>query len=304
MLRRRLWYLIFLIGCFGFYIAYSRWLSWILLLTALCLPLLSILLSLPSMLLSDFKLLTPKVVMVGKQFPVELCVKCPIQPPPITWDYQIASSYGDKGVQMQEKVVFAQHCGHIRVELKNAWKYDFLGLFRWKLPKSLQASVLVWPEPIPVYDLPRSRHARGLVWKPLNGGFSENYDLRTYRPGDSLRQIHWKLSAKTGRYIIREPIVPIRDRAVVTMSLSGTANEIDLKLGRFYYVAKELLKKDTAHELHYSCADGSFVRSIANEQELQLVMTELLSARPAEHCTIPQASASWQYHIGGEPDET
>lgn len=33
-----------------------------------------------------------------------------------------------------------------------------------------------------------------------------NYDVREYREGDSLKQVHWKLSAKLNRLLIREPL--------------------------------------------------------------------------------------------------
>ena len=32
------------------------------------------------------------------------------------------------------------------------------------------------------------------------------YDLRPYRAGDSLKQIHWKLTARVGELTVREPL--------------------------------------------------------------------------------------------------
>ena len=37
---------------------------------------------------------------------------------------------------------------------------------------------------------------------------TEPFRLREYAPGDSLRQIHWKLSSKLDRLVIREPGMP------------------------------------------------------------------------------------------------
>lgn len=48
---------------------------------------------------------------------------------------------------------------------------------------------------------------------------TEPFRLREYAPGDSLRQIHWKLSSKLDRLVIREPGMPPRARC----SSSGTA---------------------------------------------------------------------------------
>ena len=34
----------------------------------------------------------------------------------------------------------------------------------------------------------------------------ETFDIREYREGDSIRQIHWKLTGKMDRLIIREKV--------------------------------------------------------------------------------------------------
>ena len=49
------------------------------------------------------------------------------------------------------------------------------------------------------------------AWKPKSGGVCRrNHELRLYRPGDSLNQVHWKLTAKTGKWMIRQPMEPQR----------------------------------------------------------------------------------------------
>ena len=49
-------------------------------------------------------------------------------------------------------------------------------------------------------------------YAPDRAGYdlSEVYQLREYRPGDSLRQMHWKLSGKLDRLVIREASLPVR----------------------------------------------------------------------------------------------
>ena len=38
---------------------------------------------------------------------------------------------------------------------------------------------------------------------------SETFQIREYRPGDSIRQMHWKLTQKLDRPIVRDPSLPI-----------------------------------------------------------------------------------------------
>ena len=44
---------------------------------------------------------------------------------------------------------------------------------------------------------------------------TETFQIREYVPGDSLRQIHWKLSAKAGRYMVRDAAKPVDHRLTI-----------------------------------------------------------------------------------------
>lgn len=298
MIKNRIFYLLSLLGCFAFYISYNRWLSWFVLLVTLTLPLFSLMISLPFMLSTKVKLFVPKAVCVGEELSIQLKFKSPLRALLVSWKYRIHTSYSPKAqTRLPDDKILAEHCGKIEVELRNAWIYDFLGLFRRKMPKNLKASVLVWPNPILIDDIPPITHPT--IWKVKNNGFAENYDLRHYTEGDELRRIHWKLSVKTGKLIVREAIVPIRPTPILTMALCGSADEVDQKLGKLLYVSNYLLEKEFAHELHYSCADGSYICKIANTSDLNETVAQLLRAPVAEDCAVPVVAASWKYLIGG-----
>lgn len=59
--------------------------------------------------------------------------------------------------------------------------------------------------------------------------YSEVLLLREYAPGDSLKQIHWKLSGKLDRLIVREPSMPAQRSLLICMdiSLDCTPDESD-----------------------------------------------------------------------------
>lgn len=305
MLWRRIVYLVSVAGCFGFYIAYGEWLSWLLLMALAFLPLFSLLLSLPAMALAGTRFDCPAAVLLGQRVKPEVTPECGL-PCLVSWRFRVRLPHSDKPHRLKKDAAFtAEHCGCITLSLRSAWKYDYLGLFRWPLRRRETRKILVWPKPVPVEDLPSLKRylAARRVPKP-GGGFAENYDLRLYRPGDNLRQIHWKLAAKTGKLVFREPTVPVRGKLALTMELSGEPDEIDDKLGRLLYVSQALLKQELAHELHCLTGDGVKICAIADEATLNAAMAELLCARPALEGTAPSVQASWQYHIGGEPNET
>lgn len=304
MLRRRLLYLICLIGCFGFYIAYREWFAWVLLLVVALLPWLSLLLSLPAMILLKAELVTPKKTLLEGEIPLRLQLRCPLPVPPTSWRYRIYEPYTNRARKLKQgNPLFAEHCGCVRIEVKRAWKYDYLGLFRWRLCRKLSNRVLIWPKTIPVDNLPSLKKYMAARWKPKAGGFAESYDLRIYRPGDSLRQIHWKLSAKTGKFIFREPMTPVRGVLALTMTLNEVGKLMDEKLGNLLYLSKYLLAKDLPHELHCLTQKGVEIYKIENLQQLDEAITALLCAPLSLEQAIPPVRAAWQYHIGGGKDE-
>ena len=138
-------------------------------------------------------------------------------------------------------------------------------------------------------------------WRPkFGGGFAENHELRPYRPGDSLNQIHWKLSAKTGDLILREPMEPNGNLVLVTMDLNGTPEELDHKFGRLLWPSGYLLENGLRHELRVLTADGPVSCPIINEPALTAAVDALLCC-PAGDGTLLDADcgAAWQFHIGG-----
>lgn len=85
---------------------------------------------------------------------------------------------------------------------------DPLGLYRALHRTADPARLLVLPKR---YPLPPRRLHGGRLYQPggvtlaaTAGDAEEFYALREYRTGDSLRSIHWKSWAKTGRPIVRE----------------------------------------------------------------------------------------------------
>lgn len=138
------------------------------------------------------------------------------------------------------------------------------------------------------------------------GGFAEDYDLRLYHPGDNLRQIHWKMSAKTGKKILREPIEPVRRKTVVTLVLSGDDAAMDRKLGRLQWLGDALSKEQTEFELHTITGSGPEVWQVTGSKAFHEAMAALLFRTPAPEgaaVTLPRPGAR-VLPIGGDADET
>ena len=307
MAVRRLLYLAVLLGCGIFYIAYGQWLAWLLLMVVVFLPWFSLLVSLPAMLTFRIRPGGQEALEMGENTELWLLGSCRLPMPPFRGQLMLHRSlHGDSSRYRQDMEPISAHCGGITVTVRKVRTFDYLGLISLPVWKKESLTLLVRPQPLPV-PLPEDLHrhvSRG--WTPKHGGgFSENHELRSYRPGDSLNQIHWKLSAKTGSLILREPVEPLRGQVLVTMHLRGTPEVLDRKFGRLLWLGKTLLEQELPFELRCLTGNGVLTYSIGDTDSLQKAMDTLLCQCPATQGDLRQQvfSVPWHYHIGGEPDD-
>lgn len=156
---------------------------------------------------------------VGGKVAIMVKGKLPIgQKAEKTWFYtQLAGSRKDVKIKAEYQ---ARSVGNIRMELGQVWCYDFLGLVALPLPerywKELEPeNLLVLPRisEVPVMVSRQSRDFAGESEEhsKKRGGDdpSEVFQIRDYQPGDKMRSIHWKLSAKTEEMMVREQSLPL-----------------------------------------------------------------------------------------------
>lgn len=306
MAERRIVYLVALVGSIIFYLLYQKWLSWVVLMAVLWLPALSLVLSLPAMVLTKVKLVCPRTVPMGEEARVKLSSSCSLPLPLITVKLQLRHSpSGGIQTMKQPGLLPTNHCGIIEISAKKCYVYDYLGLFRRRVRQPLQESLAVMPLPVPQPE-PDLTTLYARAWRPkAGGGFSENHELRLYRPGDSLQQIHWKLTAKTGKLIIREAMEQLHGRVLVTMDLLGTPEEVDRKLGQLLWLSRFLLRQEIPHELRVLTGDGILAEPVTTEQELEQALIRLMGMPCGDGFnTIRNRhdAASRIFYVGGGTD--
>lgn len=303
MPKRRILYLTALGGCVIFYFAYREWFSWFALVGLLCLPWLSLLLSLPAMLTLR---LQAQCLVEDAQTLAGVQSKCPLPEPPFRSKFTVIHAITAQRwtLKMGSKLP-TEHCGQLKIALKKPRVYDYLGLFSLPVRKKGDCTLLIRPGLVPLAPPPDLTRYRSTAWRPkFGGGFAENHELRLYRPGDDLRQVHWKLSAKTGRLILREPMEPVRGLAVLTLSLCGTPETLDEKLGQLLWLSEHLLRQEVPHRI--CCLTGTGLQTLPVEQEGDAARTvDALLCEPAADSEEMPAfdSAAWHYHIGGQRHE-
>lgn len=306
MAERRLIYLAAAFGCLVFYWAYREWLSWVFLMVTLGLPWVSLALSLPAMLMCRVELRCPNAVTVGDSVSAA-CVTIGYFPAPaIRGRVRVKSLLTGKTWKVPLGMELpTDHCGSLEILSKGLWVCDYLGLFALPVRSKDKRILAVRPAPVTLESPPDMSRYLVNAWKPKpGGGFSENHELRLYRPGDNLHQVHWKLSAKTGKLILREPMEAIRGLSKVTLELRGTEKELDQKLGKLRWVSLYLLQKEVPHQIQCLTGRGMVNLEIAEEKDVLRALDALLKSPVAEESAQPEYGyASWRYHIGGDGDE-
>lgn len=315
MLRNWVVYVLALAGTLVFHTYYTGWFSWYLLVLIVCLPWFSLLCSLPAMRALRVQARMDDRCARGAQAQLVFQNGGRSRLPAPLYRFSLtrtdALSGEEKTIRLQlaaksSCVVQAPtaHCGSYRYALCKGRVYDYLGLFALplRLPELGACAILPIaqrPRPLPNLSQFQSRSFR----PKYGGGFSEIHELREYRPGDQMRDVHWKLSAKTDDLIVREPLEPNRGQVIVSLDWAGDSEAIDSTLDILLWLSGWLIGREVRHEVCW-IDPASFEpqsRSVASQPELDALVMELLHTRLRENTpSIANRSfprADWRYHI-------
>jgi uncharacterized protein (DUF58 family) len=198
-----------------------------------------------------------------------------------------------------------EHCGLLQFSIRRCRVYDYMGLFF--LPKRGPGDFRMHIRPTAQRpkDLPDPDKQIFTYWKPkAGGGFSEHHELRLYRPGDSLRQIHWKLSGKTGNLIYREPMMPMNNRLLLQLTHGGTPQQLDRKLSSLLWLGLHFSRRELRYDILAHTGSGPITWHIDSRQALFEALDALLEISPLAQADIGKtAGGLGHFYIGGDADE-
>lgn len=305
--KRWLSYLAVWLGCLVFFLVYRYWAGVMVFAAVSMLPPVSLLLSRQAVRSSKAVFSLPQALTRGEDARFQIQIDCKGPKPEWRAKVRLRHSFSGETKRLKNGAPLPTgHCGILHLTVRGIYLYDYLGLFRFRLAHPKQVRIPVRPEPIAPKEVPELGAKTHTRWQPRRGGgFSENHDLRLYRPGDNLQQIHWKLSAKTGNLILREPLEPLHSRLLLRLDLSGSAQVLDRKLSNLLWMSRYLLGKQLPHHWQVWTAAGIRHYFITDETTLLSSLDALLDCAPAaEGSVLDRASnAAWWYYIGGDDDE-
>ncbi|MBR0130329.1 MAG: DUF58 domain-containing protein [Firmicutes bacterium] len=200
-------------------------------------------------------------------------------------------------------VLKPEHCGLVKLSAE-LWGQDAFGICQKKLLAG--AETVLFSEPLlytPFVELVEDTQAEGeggsySSGKPGNDP-SETFGIREYMPGDPIRQIHWKLSEKTGRTMLRELGMPVSSRAILMLDLNG-AGYPDEMAELFFSVSRAMILSGQGHSLcwkhRYELQPRIF--SVETEQDLAEALREFFAAAPEMEMGLGTAFYGKQYAHG------
>lgn len=156
------------------------------------------------------------------------------------------------------------HCGLVECRADWLWVCDCLGLFALPVRVPAPGTLLIGPVP---------RHP-GTVSLPEGVGIpcpvpkgksasGEEYELRSYQAGDSMRAIHWKMSAKRDELVTRELLEDKRPLLVLTFDHFGPLDALDRTLDCLAGYSQALLDRQRPHEIRWAHPETGVVRRYA-----------------------------------------
>ena len=189
----------------------------------------------------------------------------------------ISLSASPKGKTEAEFALSSEFCGYITAKIERVWLTDIFGILPVEVKNfvSEKGKMTVLPEtfePVIVFDkiLPVPEDSES--YSPDKKGFdySETFRIREYAPGDSIKQIHWKLSEKLDRTIVRDASLPIAKNIMLFWDKTGEAkaSEIDAMAEAGCSVAQSLLK--SGYEFAMGWQNGTKIETaeIKTEEDL------------------------------------
>lgn len=182
----------------------------------------------------------------------------------------------------------SDYCGRLKISMVRVYAYDCFGLC--PIPCRLDASAYMTVQPdtyepaVTLIPNAGSNDESDVYSQERPGNdLTETYQIREYVPGDSPRQVHWKLSNKFDRLIVRDPALPIIRNVLVFWERTGESDErevIDAQAEIIVSLCKALLDQSIQFTIGWNDTDRNLciLHEIRDMEELVGIIPRLMRA--------------------------
>lgn len=189
----------------------------------------------------------------------------------------------ERGVSEVTILLKPENCGLYTITLERVFVYDLLGLLRLKKACKNTVHFYVLPKPMTVL-IPAfvGSHHDEETYDPHRAGHDtgEIFDVHTYRLGDSLHKIHWKLSAKHDDILVKDFSMPQVQHVTLAYEAYGDLADVEAMLGYVYGYSLELLAQAIPHNIaryvQGQCVETQYIQE---QQDLVFYLKAVLAQR-------------------------
>lgn len=244
-----------------------------------------------------------KTVAIGENIPMELLVTNKGLLPILTIKLKLLCRNGfiayseEKNVQISVGVgktriinflINSSHIGRIKMHLCEGTLYDPIMLFKNKLNFEQKTTVFVLPlcktEKIIDFSMGNTFFDDFYSKEKPGCDSSEIFGIRDYRKGDLTKQIHWKLTARLDKPLVKEFSLPIDNGFILfadfyAESLAEDAlTGLDVMFEELFSLSMEMVYQKNYHSIQwYDYKKGDVTnRNINNLDDMYITMQEMM----------------------------
>lgn len=194
-----------------------------------------------------------------------------------------------------------KNCGYTEIFVSSIYLTDFFGFIPYKLKQfeATEAKCTVLPDTFDmtlIFDNIPIAIDDSESYSPNKKGndYSETFQLREYVPGDGIKQIHWKLSEKLDKLIVKEASLPVQKSTLVfwdKYSEDGfSSKEADAMAEVTASICQALSKSGTPFSIGWNENKKCVTENISSTEELVTAIPQLLKC-----CADTEVSGAGRY---------
>lgn len=190
-------------------------------------------------------------------------------------------------------ILKSKYCGKISVGIEEIRVQDYLRLFSEKaVTRDEKNEVIILPliHKIPLLSPEQIREKQeGEEHSHARSGedTSEVFDVHEYRQGDTLQRIHWKLSAKAEKYMVKEYSLPTEQMVLLFLDLHRkkaqefTQEQLDLFLEILASISWSLMEQGCKHSIiWYNDKEMQLEKiTIEGEKDVYVMLEQICDCR-------------------------
>jgi len=177
------------------------------------------------------------------------------------------------------------HCGHLQIAVSHMQITDPFGIFTRNIScaATYETTIIPTPQPIETPEISAVANPDSNEYSNVKAGMdvSETYAIREYQPGDPIRSIHWKLSGKLDKTMVREFGLPVDNAILLVLDTAKGASVSPSgwnATGEVFYSAMLALVEDGVNvTAGWIAESGEFAKhELHSIEDVQIAMQECL----------------------------